>query len=204
VAGHPALGGWGVVNEPEGMLKTGTKCQDACLDTQGLQGSGAGWAGAKYDYSQLLGFINRQTAAIKAADSGALVSVGVWNARSNTGAFGLTDHYADLCLIKAGGQTRGTLDFHQFHSYSWQGKFDDYAPFNKSETDYKTTKPIVVGEFWEQAGGGMKITDMFGYVYNHGYAGAWSWDLMNHGDNQRLGVKEIRNNTSNGRIPIHM
>lgn len=49
-------------------------------------------------------FINWQAAAIKSIDSGALVSVGVWNPKSNTDQFGMVNHYTDECLVKAGGK----------------------------------------------------------------------------------------------------
>ncbi|KAK0054513.1 mannan endo-1 4-beta-mannosidase [Biomphalaria pfeifferi] len=49
----------------------------------------------------------------------------------------------------------------------------------------------------------MTITQMFDYVYNHGYAGAWSWDVVGHPD-QRTGVSHIKDLTSNGLIPINI
>uniref|UniRef100_A0A2C9KA31 Uncharacterized protein n=1 Tax=Biomphalaria glabrata TaxID=6526 RepID=A0A2C9KA31_BIOGL len=99
---------------------------------------------------------------------------------------------------------QGKLDFYQVHSYSYQGNFDNVSPFKHSAGDFGTGKPIVVGEFWEQDGGGMNINQLFEYVYNHGYAGAWSWDLQAHGANQRGGISHIKGLTSNGVIPINV
>ncbi|BFZ24029.1 hypothetical protein BsWGS_27068 [Bradybaena similaris] len=202
VKGHPALGGWDIINEIEGMLVPGRQSPDKCYDTTVLQNSGAGWAGQKYHYEDVLRFINWQAAAIKSADPESLVSVGVWNPRSNTDQFGQVNHYTDACLIKAGGKANGKLDFWQFHSYDWQGNFDDVAPFKHSYSDYKTDRPILVGEFWEKSGGGLNINQLFEYIYNHGYAGAWSWDLVGDGSVQRPGITHIKDYTSNGRIPV--
>ncbi|XP_059147585.1 mannan endo-1,4-beta-mannosidase-like [Physella acuta] len=202
VKGHPALGSWDIMNECEGMLNTDVSDPDPCFDVTPLKNSGAGWAGKKYSYREFLRFYNWQAAAIKAVDPEYLISVGVSNPRFNTDSFGNVDHYSDSCLVKAGGKPEGVMDFYQFHSYSWQGKFDQSAAFVNSAGDYGTTKPIVVGEFWEQDGGGMTTVQMFDWVYNHSYAGAWSWDLMAHGDNQRPAIMHISNYTHNGPIPI--
>ncbi|KAK6962089.1 mannan endo-1 4-beta-mannosidase [Biomphalaria glabrata] len=49
----------------------------------------------------------------------------------------------------------------------------------------------------------MTITQMFDYVYNHGYAGTQSWDVVGH-PYQRTGVSHIKGLTSNGLIPINI
>ncbi|KAI8798260.1 mannan endo-1 4-beta-mannosidase [Biomphalaria glabrata] len=203
VKGHPALGSWDIMNEPEGMLNPEVSNPDPCFDTTALRNSGAGWAGKKYNYEEFLRFLNWQAAAIKKVDPTYLVSVGVSNPRFNTDKYGNVDHYSDSCLVKAGGKPEGVMDFYQFHSYSWQNKFSQEAAFTNSFSDYGVSKPILVGEFWTQDGGGMTITQMFDYVYNHGYAGAWSWDVVGHPD-QRTGVSHIKDLTSNGPIPINI
>ena len=45
--GEPALGGWEIINEPEGELKPGQQ-GDSCTDTTALTNSGAGWEGQLY------------------------------------------------------------------------------------------------------------------------------------------------------------
>nr|3VUP_A Chain A, Beta-1,4-mannanase [Aplysia kurodai]3VUP_B Chain B, Beta-1,4-mannanase [Aplysia kurodai] len=204
VKGHVALGGWDLMNEPEGMMIPDKHNAEKCYDTTALKNSGAGWAGNKYLYQDILRFLNWQADAIKTTDPGALVTMGVWNPKSNTDHFNMNNHYSDHCLRLAGGKQKGVFDFYQFHSYSWQGKWDEVAPFTHQASDYGLHKPIVVGEFWEQDGGGMTITQMFNYVYNHGYAGAWSWHLVQRGDNQRKGITNIKDKTSNGKIPISL
>ena len=54
VKDHPALGGWDIINEMEGFIKTGQHDSEPCFDTTFLTGSGAGWAGASYTAQQLL------------------------------------------------------------------------------------------------------------------------------------------------------
>ncbi|XP_012942702.1 mannan endo-1,4-beta-mannosidase isoform X2 [Aplysia californica] len=149
-------------------------------------------------------FINWQADAIKSADPAALVTVGVFKPNSCTDSFWLVNHYSDTCLVAAGGRPLGTLDFYEYHSYSWDGIFDGVAVFRHSAPDYKMNKPILVGEFWEKEGGGLTITEMFEYVYRGLYAGAWSWDLVKFGESQRRGVDHIRHFTGNGTIPIHL
>ncbi|XP_059147582.1 mannan endo-1,4-beta-mannosidase-like [Physella acuta] len=203
VKGHPALGAWDIMNEPEGMINPDVGNSERCFDATAMKNSGAGWAGRKYGFQDIIRFINWQAAAIKNVDSGFLVTVGSWNPKSNTDRMGFVDHYSDDCLVK-GGKSNGKIDFYQFHSYSYNGQFDNVSPFSNSAGDYGTGKPIVVGEFWEQDGGGMNINQLFDYVYNHGYAGAWSWDLVGHGDNQRGGISHIRGYNNNGAISINV
>ncbi|GFR69945.1 endo-1,4-beta-mannanase 1 [Elysia marginata] len=203
VIGHPALAAWEIMNEPEGLLNLQFN-EDPCFDTFMLKVSGAGWAGWKYSYQQLLRFISWQTDAIKSVDPQALVTVGVWNPKSNTNSFGMVDHYSDTCLYKAGQKALGKLDFHDFHSYSFEGEFDTVAAFVHNSSDYRTSKPVVVGEFWSQQGGHRTTKQLFEYLYRHGYSGAWSWDLVDNGADQRAGISHIQNYTGNGKIHIDL
>ncbi|XP_041356843.1 mannan endo-1,4-beta-mannosidase-like [Gigantopelta aegis] len=168
----PGLGGWDLMNEPEGELIPRTHNYDPCFDTSGL--SGPGWAGTLYSYQEILRFLNWQAAAIKDVDPHAMVSVGAWNARSDTDQFGNHNHFTDECLIKAGGRRQGTMSFYQFHSYAWHGRFDSTSPFKHSANEYRLDKPIEIGAFRQRGSEGMTIRQMFEHAYSS-YAGAWSW-----------------------------
>ena len=50
----PALGGWDLMNEPEGELKPDLSSSDPCFDTRHLHNSGAGWAGRLYTPQEVL------------------------------------------------------------------------------------------------------------------------------------------------------
>ena len=45
---EPALGGWDLMNEPEGILAKGLLNSDPCQDTSKLKSTGTGWAGQTY------------------------------------------------------------------------------------------------------------------------------------------------------------
>ncbi|CAL1540136.1 unnamed protein product [Lymnaea stagnalis] len=47
----------------------------------------------------------------------------------------------------------------------------------------------------------MKIEDMFRYVYDNGFAGAWSWDLLGY-PGEFTGIAGIRDLKTNGEIPV--
>lgn len=47
------LGGWDIMNEPEGEIKTGLSNADYCFDTRHLRNSGAGWAGQLYTAQEI-------------------------------------------------------------------------------------------------------------------------------------------------------
>lgn len=39
------------------------------------------------------------------------------------------NYYTDECLLAAGGRNLGTLDFYQFHTYTYNGQWDPSEPF---------------------------------------------------------------------------
>lgn len=107
-----ALGGWEIINEPEGSVATGDQTNDPCTDTTGLSNSGANWSGNSASMLSLQRFVYFQSAAIHSIDSKALVTVGSWCERSMTDEFGYTNYWTDECLIKAaagGGIGNGTF-----------------------------------------------------------------------------------------------
>ncbi|PVD25441.1 hypothetical protein C0Q70_13097 [Pomacea canaliculata] len=223
VKDHPALGGWDIINEMEGIIKAGEYNSEPCFDTRS-------WAAVapvkeeKKDKEQetkvegkkngglyFNGFINWQADAIKQVDSSALVTAGSWTARSNTDNWGNRNFYSDNCLTKAGGRGGGTLTFYSTHTYDWQGNFPQESPFKHSFNDFGLDKPLVVAEFNHLHGGGMSIEDLFRYAYDHGYDGAWTWHANADGsdtddtDTQMRGIAALRGRVDfNGRVPINL
>ena len=66
-----------------------------CFDTNPLSGTGAGWVGNFILMQNMLRFLNRQIAAIKAADPKVLVTVGSWSERGQTDQYGYRNYYTD-------------------------------------------------------------------------------------------------------------
>lgn len=121
LSSYPALLGWEVLNEPEGSVAAGEADADPCFDTTILAGSGAGWAGTGLRMEDILRFTNRIAAAVHRADGKALVTTGAWSEFSATDAVlesgrGFFNFYKDECLVAAGGEEAGVLDFYQIHT----------------------------------------------------------------------------------------
>ncbi|KAL4238580.1 hypothetical protein ACF0H5_003287 [Mactra antiquata] len=189
--GEPALGGWDIINEAEGVIIPGHQSSNPCHDTTSLTNSGAGWAGQLYTAAELQRFVNWQADAIRTADPGAMVTVGAWNAKADAGILGFHNLYSDHCLVSSGGKAHGTLTFFQVHTYAYQGKFDGLSPFEHHGNDYNLNKPIVIGEFREE--GGRSISDMYNHAYYYGYSGAWGWQAIdNNWSNLQTGMRHLK------------
>ncbi|XP_076451220.1 mannan endo-1,4-beta-mannosidase-like [Babylonia areolata] len=212
VKGHPALGGWDVINEMEGVLRTDQPHNhDPCQDTSFLVGSGAGWAGASYTAQQLQRFINWQVDAIRRSDPTAQVTAGSWSQKSQTDQWGNKNLYSDHCLVKAGGKAQGTLTFYSTHTYDWHHHYNSDSPFKHHANDFQLDKPLVIAEFNQLRGAGQTIEQLFNYAYYYGYAGAWSWHANADGsdtdstDVQMRGIAFIKNKNDQakgGRVSI--
>lgn len=178
LADEPALGGWEIINEPEGSVAAGVADEDPCFDTMALKGTGAGWAqSTPIPMKQVLTFVATQAAAIHKAAPGALVSVGSWSEHSVSDELGLKDYYTTPCLHKAaGGDTDARLDFQQMHSYPTAAgnHWNPTSPFEHQAKTYGLTKPLVVGEF-PATGDGLSTVDMYRWTHDHGYSGGWGW-----------------------------
>jgi len=186
------------------------KSDDPCQDTNILLNSGANWSGANLHMKDVLRFINQHADAIKSADPKALVTVGdsavvESNIESNN-----RNYYSDHCLTSVGGEPKGTIDFYQFHSYVWQGKFATNSPFKHRASDYNLDKPIIVGEFATSCSESKDSVNNYKYLYDNGYHGALSWqyneggDCADHKDVTDRGMNAIKDMTSNGKIRINL
>ena len=142
--------------------------------------------------------------AIHREDGKALVSAGSWNSLASTFIAGDDpvhkagfDHYSDDCLVKAGQRELGVVDFVQFHTYPWAGRWGSEGPLSgNSPQDYGTDKPILVGEFpaaaYENDGlpNGDSTAQVMEYLYSRDFAGALSWayipdEFNGHGELER-------------------
>jgi len=132
LAGYPGLHSWETFNEPEGMSTE------------------HGWTPTRIPMSSVQRTVNWMADAIHQADPTAKVSNGTWTfvANSTVGS-NFRNYYSDAALTKAGGRSRGTVDFHQVHYYdNWQtGDSTTVSPFKHPASYWKLDKPIVIGEF---------------------------------------------------------
>lgn len=207
----PALAAWEIMNEPEGsILIEGNG--NRCYDTSQLGQYGAGWTNTYIPMERMLRFINKQAGAIKRFDNKALVTIGSWSEHPQSDAFGDTfDFYKNECLVGAGGEAQGIIDFYQIHTYAWEGRWNEHSPFKVAAWDYRLTKPLVIGEFAQICGGGESVEQLWGHAYGQGYSGAWGWQYnLDNGhcqdsqDAQNRGMRSIRDNTGNGAIRVEI
>ena len=207
---QPSLAAWEIMNEPEGSVNPNIEDSNPCFNTKRvLANSGAGWAGKIQTMKNLLRFFNFHAAAIKRSDPKALVTVGSWSQFASTDSK-VTDgksffnYYKDECLVAAGGETSGVLDFYQIHTYAHGGKYDHGSPFGSGIKDvgtYNLTKPAVVGEFSAQSTQGSKtIESLYKMALGKKFAGAWDWSLIGGDNNDNAavadqGMKSLRGNS---------
>ncbi|KAG0726507.1 Mannan endo-1,4-beta-mannosidase [Chionoecetes opilio] len=171
IKGHPALGAFEAVNEPEGSVKVESN-SDPCYATTLIGLNGAGWTGNSIPMEKYLRFIGRQNEAVRAFDPETLITLGSWGQFPQSDAFFNThNHYTDECLNKAAGGSKAGLDFFQMHCYAWGDDWSPNAPFAVDAADYKLDRPIVIGEFASVcAKSGSTLPGLFTYAYEHGYS----------------------------------
>ena len=79
-------------------------------------------------------------------------------------------------------------------------------------SDYNLDKPLVIGEFSSSCSGENTIEEMYGYLYENKYDGAWAWQLYDDGEghcsdgkeNILNGIAAIQNRTDHGKININL
>jgi len=238
---HPALGFWEIMNEAEGSFVPKQVSDDPCYDLTHLEWSrhsgnnsltrtlGPGWSGANIPVENILHLHNWVADKIHALDSKALVTTGSWNSLASTNVVGDDpvykkgfNHYSDTCLYKAGGREKGVMDFAQFHSYPWAGRWGSECPWSANNAaDYGLDTPVLVGEFPAkefQAGEGDELPDgatteeLVEYLYSHGFAGGFSWSFIpddwpghpNMEEDVLNGLRQLKGRTEHGKVDVEI
>jgi hypothetical protein len=203
VRGHPAIIGWEIFNEAEGMSNE------------------YGWDFTYHvPMADIQAFVNLCTGAIHRADPSAKVTTGAWALTAQTDVNNLAksaelqtrlsslsaaeklrieeefyaryrfrmtaenlirkfaagpnyNYYRDDRLIQAGGDPMGTLDFYTDHYYDWQST--PISPFVHPASSWGLTKPLVIAEFFPEQTLALPYTALYDTLYANGYAGALSW-----------------------------
>jgi mannan endo-1,4-beta-mannosidase len=205
---HKSLAAWEIVNEVEGSVKPGIKDANKCFDTENLVGSGANWANTGLTMKEALRFINLHADAIKETDPKALVTSGAWSERSNTDdCVHCHNYYKNECLHGAGGKPKGVLDFYQIHTYTNNGKYNEFSPMKKTAAAFKLNKPLIIGEFSVKCSESKNAVELYSHAYNGGYSGALSWAYDGNGQcsdgaEANPGMKHLEHQTKSGVIRI--
>jgi hypothetical protein len=156
---HPAMFAWEIFNESNGMA-TGKSFFHAYPDV-----CSSGYEQSEYSLQR---FINLAAAEIHKLDPNVKVttSVGhpgeVWN------------YTNDVLTGPLLSDLSGTLDFYQVH---WYEAGDN--PFVKTNDEYGLDRPIIVGEFSyrDDQSSGTSAENLGKKIFEHGYSGAWMWDM---------------------------
>jgi hypothetical protein len=203
VSGHPAIIGWEIFNEAEGMSNE------------------FGWSTTYHvPMADIQAFVNLCAGAIHRTDPSARVTTGAWALTALTDVNGLAkstdvqsrlrtlsaaeksriedeffaryqfrmtaedlitkfaagpnyNYYRDDRLMQTGGDPQGALDFYTDHYYDWQST--PISPFVHPASTWALTKPLVIAEFFPEATLGLPYTSLYDTLYANGYAGALSW-----------------------------
>ncbi|KAL3871113.1 hypothetical protein ACJMK2_039132 [Sinanodonta woodiana] len=207
------LGIWEIMNEPAGCIEIGMKTEEKCYDTTTLYPwEGADWTKKHIPLERMLRFLSLQADAIHSADPKALVTTGSWTYRTITDQLNRRNFYSDECLrLASGGLPGAYFDLYQIHTYQTLFIYLPHDPFKVSASVYNVSKPLIIGEFSQNQGGGMTSPEQFTWAYEHGYSGAWSWDALGSGQaaddvpTQERGmgsIKDRNDQSKGGRVNI--
>jgi hypothetical protein len=201
--GNPAIIGWEVFNEPEGITNE------------------FGWSGRDHvPMSAIQRTVNLVAGAIHRTDVGAIVTSGANNmqtltdvnsiskASSNSDLNSLSSAQKDEMTNSFNSSFRTNFPTEEFILYLHKlnavanynyytddrliavggdpdGKLDYYnvhfygtqqqSPFNHPYSIWQLTKPLVAGEFYVQDTYGVAWSNLYENLYNTGYAGGMSW-----------------------------
>ncbi len=175
LADDPGLYAWELFNEPEGIVSDGQGWRPFSLSMT----ADGGTAGAAVPEMYIQRTMTQFAAAIHTADPTALVTNGTWEFQALSTLSGMNNYYSDSELIAAGGMPNGTLDFYEVHYYAQNTA--KYSPFAHPASYWGLDKPIVVGEFYALPQDDVTDAgDLYTYLYDGGYAGAWAWQYLNN------------------------
>jgi len=207
--GHPALAAYEVANEPESSVATAANA-NPCYDTTAIAVGGVGSPTNPLSMQNVLRFIGRSNAAIRAIDPNVLIGNAAVNELPINSAFPNSfNHYSDDCLQQASGVPNSHIDYYKMNTYAWLGAWGASAPFVQNAEAYGLTKPVVIGRFSWTCAAGETVPALWEYPYNNNYAGQLSWAYNGDGTwcmdtraNQDIGMNHIRGFTHNGQIPV--
>lgn len=77
--------------------------------------------------------------------------------------------------------------------------------FQHAASAFRLDKPMVIGEFNQEHGGGKSSADLFDWAYTKGYAGAWTWSRTDVSWSSQLqGMQHLKGRSDHGAVNFHL